>query len=401
MKKLLIIETEYVGHYLTGYIKYILRALDKKKIKIYLLISRETLKNGKGALKILKKEKVNFEIKTIPTLKVFKKNIISLTLYQLKLYFLIKKNFDYLNKSINFDHVMLTSMQRIDKIISIFGSPFGNVKFSGIFLGLKFHLQKYKIKSQTTNHFLSKLLFNRILRIKTLTKIITNDYLLKRYLKNDRWMNHKKILFLHDPKEFNYNYRKDYALKKLKLNKNKFIILVYGAIIDSKGVEELLQIYNYKIKDIHCLIVGKQFDSTKNFLNKNKFVKKLKNNKDISIYNGWQSEKNEAIFFSACDAIWIGYRNYPFPSGVLYQAVSLKKPSIISKEAGFINDLNNQFRIGVSCDINDPLDILNVIKKLKKSKYSQLIKKNASKFLFQCNPSKWTKKFQDFILKTI
>ena len=39
---------EYVGHYLTGYIKYILRALDKKKIKIYILTSKETLKNGKG-----------------------------------------------------------------------------------------------------------------------------------------------------------------------------------------------------------------------------------------------------------------------------------------------------------------------------------------------------------------
>ena len=128
----------------------------------------------------------------------------------------------------------------------------------------------------------------------------------------------------------------------------------------------MLQIYNYKIRDIHCLIVGKQLDSTKNFLNKNKFVKNLKNNKNISIYNDWQSEKNEAIFFSACDAIWIGYKNYSFPSGVLYQAVSLKKPSIISKEAGFINDLNNKFKIGVSCNINDPSDILNAIKKLKK-----------------------------------
>ncbi|WP_440924885.1 glycosyltransferase [Candidatus Pelagibacter sp.] len=401
MKKLLIIETEYIGHYLTGYIKYILRALDKKKIKIYILTSKETLKNGKGALKILKGEKVKFKIITIPTLKVSKKDFVSLTLYQLKLYFLIKKNFKSLNNKIKFDHIILTSMQRIDKIISIFGSPFGKIKFSGIFLGLKFHLQNFEIKSESTNHFLSKLLFNRLLRITTLTKIITNDYLLKKYLKNNHWKNQKKVFFLHDPKEFKYKFNKNYALKKLNLKKNKFIILVYGAIIDSKGVEELLQIYKYKIRDVHCLIVGKQFDSTKNFLNKNKFVENLKNNRNISLYNGWQSEKNEAIFFSACDAIWIGYKNYPFPSGVLYQAVSLKKPSIISKEAGFINDLNNKFKIGLSCNIHDPSDILSVIKKLKKSKYSQLIKKNTSKFLFQCNPSIWTKKFQDFIIKTI
>ena len=198
-------------------------------------------------------------------MKVFKKDFVSLTLYQFKLYFLIKKNFESLNKKIKFDHVILTSMQRIDKIISIFGSPFGKIKFSGIFLGLKFHLQNFKIKSKSTNHFLSKLLFNRLLNIKTLTKIITNDYLLKKYLKNNHWKNQKKVFFLHDPKEFNYKFNKNYALKKLNLKKNKFIILVYGAIIDSKGVEELLQIYNYKIRDIHCLIVGKQLDSTKIF----------------------------------------------------------------------------------------------------------------------------------------
>ena len=48
MKKLLIIETEYVGHYLTGYIKYVLRALNKKNIQIYLLTSKDAVKHGKG-----------------------------------------------------------------------------------------------------------------------------------------------------------------------------------------------------------------------------------------------------------------------------------------------------------------------------------------------------------------
>ena len=400
MKKILIIETEYVGHYLTGYIKYILRSLNKKKIKIFLLLSDETLQKGKGALKILKDENVKFQIETLKTIKVYNYNFISLFLYQLKLYFLIKKKFQILSNKIIFDHVILTSIQRVDKIISILGSPFGIIKFSGIFLGLKFHLKMFKIDSQSTNNFLSKYLFYRLLKINTLTKIITNDYLLKKFVKKKRWKNENKVLFLHDPKEFNYKFTKKNALTKLGIDKKKFIILVYGAIIDSKGVEELLNIYKLKKPNIHCLIVGKQYGSTKNFLKNSNLVKSLIKKKKISIYDGWQTEIKESIFFNASDAVWIGYKNYSFPSGVLYQAVCLKKPTILSKE-GFINELNKKFRIGISCDIKNPDDILNAVNKIKNKKYSQKLDKNISKFIVWSNPHIWTKKFKKFILNIV
>ena len=62
---------------------------------------------------------------------------------------------------IKFDHVLLTSIQRNRQVISILGSPFGSTKFSGIFLGLKFHLNKYKTTS-STNYFLSRFLFYKL-----------------------------------------------------------------------------------------------------------------------------------------------------------------------------------------------------------------------------------------------
>ena len=80
-------------------------------------------------------------------------------------------------------------------------------------------------------------------------------------------------MFLHDPKEFNFKYSRNSALKKLNINSNKFIILVYGAIINSKGVEELLNIYKNDSDNIHCLIVGKQFDNARKYLKNNPFVK--------------------------------------------------------------------------------------------------------------------------------
>ena len=401
MKKLLIVETEYEGHYLTGYIKYILRAFKKEKIQIFLLLSENCIKYGKGALNILYSERVNFKVIILKTPNVDKSNFISLTIYQLKLFFLIKRKFIEINKVHQFNHVILTSIQRLDKIISIFGSPFENTEFSGVFLGLKFHLHEFNIQSTSTNHLLSRYLFKKLLSIKSLSKIIINDFLLKEYVDKNKWKNKKKVLFLHDPKEFNFYYSKNYALKKLGISKDKFVILVYGAIIDSKGVEELVKIYTHKKSEkVHCLIAGKHFGSTKKFLKNDKLIKKIKKKNLLSFYDNWQSEKREAMIFNACDAVWIGYKNYPFPSGVLYQAVALKKPAILSNK-GFINELNRRYKIGIPVDIFNPKTILDAIDFIKENKNKIVLKKNLSTFLKVSKPTIWTKTIKEIFKELI
>ena len=93
MKNILIIETEYEGHYLTGYIKYILRSFKNKKFKITLLTSIDAKNKAKGALQILRKEKLKFNIETIKNLKLKKFSSIHLIVHQIRLYFAIKEKF--------------------------------------------------------------------------------------------------------------------------------------------------------------------------------------------------------------------------------------------------------------------------------------------------------------------
>ena len=64
-KNILIIETEYEGHFLTGYIKYILRSFKNHNVEITLLISSDAEKKASGQLKILRDENVNFSIETL------------------------------------------------------------------------------------------------------------------------------------------------------------------------------------------------------------------------------------------------------------------------------------------------------------------------------------------------
>ena len=73
--------------------------------------------------------------------------------------------------------------------------------------------------------------------------------------------------------------------------------MVYGAIIDSKGVIKLLNIFREKINiDIKVIIAGDQFGLTKKYL-KNYFVKNLVKSKKLKIISGWQSENDEAKLF--------------------------------------------------------------------------------------------------------
>jgi hypothetical protein len=400
MKSVLIIETEYEGHYLTGYIKYILRSFKNKKFKITLLTSIDAQNKAKGALQILRKEKVKFNIETIENLKVKKNSSLHLIAHQIRLYFAIKEKFKALNLSTKFDHVFLTSIQKLDKALVIFGSPFENINFSGIYLDIKFHLYKYKIYYKSRFNYLSKKFFQKLLEFSTLENIITNDHLLKKYLKSNNWSNSHKLKFLHDPKEFNFTFNKFYSRKKLGIPKKSILILLYGALIESKGIIELLSIFKLaKLnKNIRIVLAGKQFRNYKNFILNSSFVNKLKLEKKLFIFNRWISEKEEALLYSAADIVWIGYKNYSSPSGVLYQAIQKNIPSLISNE-GLINNLNKKIKVGFVTNIKNPLNIVKGINYVLNYRNKRRLKKNILKFSKISDPKKWVLGFKRVHIK--
>lgn len=395
MKNILIIETEYDGHYLTGYIKYILRSFKNKKFKITLLTSIDTLCKAKGALQILRKEKVKFNIETIENLKVQNNSSIYLIAHQIRLYFSVKEKFKALNLYTKFDHIFLTSIQKLDKALVIFGSPFENINFSGIFLDLKFHLYKYKIHHKSRFNYLSKKFFQKLLEFPTLDNIITNDHLLKEYVKSNNWNNSHKLKFLHDPKEFNFNFNKSYSRKKLGIPKKSILILVYGALIESKGIAELLSIFkDSKLdKDIRIILAGKQFEKNKSFLLNNKFVNNLKLENKLFIYNDWINEEKEALLYSATDIVWIGYKNYSSPSGVFYQAMQKCIPPLISND-GLIGNLNKVINVGYPINIYSSSNIIKGINYVLNIKNRKRLKRNILKFSKLSDPKKWVLGFK-------
>jgi hypothetical protein len=394
--KVLIIETESLGHYLVGYIKYIIRLLTKLNFTIIILTTKKTSLHK--SFKILKKENKNIQLEFIPTIKLKNTKTISLILYQLKFYFLIKRKFNIINKKYKFDHVILNSIERFDKILSILGSPFQKVKFSGIFLGLKFHLKNYNIYHQGRFDNISKYLFKRLLNFKHLKVILTNDFLLTKYVKKLNYNNYSKLHFLHEPKEFNYTFNKFKSRNELQLPHESKLILVYGALMASKGIEELiLAISNNKIdKKVSVILAGTQSKEIKLFL-KTSIIKNLVNKKRVFIFNGWQSEIMEAKIFASSDIVWIGYKNYSSPSGVLYQSITKNLPVIVSND-GLINYFNKKYHLGYSVNLKNSEDIIKKVNDIfiKKNLFSFL--KNIKKFKKNSDPKVWMDSFKKYVL---
>jgi glycosyltransferase involved in cell wall biosynthesis len=61
----------------------------------------------------------------------------------------------------------------------------------------------------------------------------------------------------------------------------------------------------------------------------------------------------EHQLFSACTAVWVGYRRHYGPSGVLIQAAAAKKPVVTGKE-GLLGWQTQHYGLGHVCDPAEP-----------------------------------------------
>jgi hypothetical protein len=103
--------------------------------------------------------------------------------------------------------------------------------------------------------------------------------------------------------------------------------------------------------------------------------------------------KKEAQLFAATDIVWIGYKNYSHPSGVLYQAVQKSIPSLISND-GIIYNLNKKIKVGFSLNINNSLNIIKAITYLMNSRNKKKYLRNILRFSKISNPTKWVLGFK-------
>jgi hypothetical protein len=352
--KILIIETELDGHYISLYLKNIVREILSRKVESLSIITKKSAIVNENC-DFFKNKKINiFYIRDIKKPKKY--NFLSLFIYQIRYYFNIKKSFNTISKNKKFDLVYVNTLDHFDKALSIFGSPFKKVNFYGLFNHIRFHYSYFKLERNFLFRYFYEILFRRILNIKYLKNIFTVDGYIKTYLDLQNIDNNKiiKVNEALNTQNTVISKKKETAFKKkYLLSKNDFIILVYGAIRKDKGIKYLINsvISNNFNKKIKIIIAGK-CDSK--LLSDIKQFQKFSNkfNFEIIIFNYFIDETFQSILFSVSNLVWVGYTKYYGSSGVYYLAGYMKRPVIINNK-GTLYYLNKKYKIGVATDVTD------------------------------------------------
>jgi glycosyltransferase involved in cell wall biosynthesis len=375
---ILLVEMEGIkGHHISSYLRSIVSSLINKKKKIILLTSNEIKKNQfypffKKNTKIICVKKINYPSN---------KTQINFLKFQLQYYNLIKKKFARIAKENKINHVYLNTLDFIDKPLSIYGSPFQNTTFSGLYLMPKFYIPFSMFSLNYLKKIIYGKLFLQLLKIKNLKNIFLVDPLCFNYLKKKHTHTLKKTFFINDLGTANqirkFKLTKSKCQKILNIKKSKFVILVYGFIRENKSLAELVDAVSVLKErfNIIVLIAGLQDSKIKKFLKEQ--VQKNKAIRDnFIIINKYIDDRLEKIIFKATDVTWSGYsKKFYGSSGVLFLSSQNKVP-VIGSDHGSLGWYLKKFKIGFSTDLTDTKKVTRVLTNLITNK--QKIKYNFS-----------------------
>ena len=177
--------------------------------------------------------------------------------------------------------------------------------------------------------------------------------------------------------------------------------MVYGAIIDSKGLKELISIFdNNNINPNTKVVIAGELIGHMLLYFKSPEVRKLINSKKLLVFNGWQTEISESLLFSASDVVWIGYKDYLSPSGVLYQAVCKSLP-IITSNSHLVHFTNFKYKLGFSANVNDTNDIVFKLNSLQNKNLYKIFQSNIKSFSKIASSLNWVNSYKRILSEYI
>lgn len=215
--------------------------------------------------------------------------------------------------------------------LGLFGSPFGSTEWIGLVMGATFHHSQVGVRTprRPLVDQTKRLLFARGMRVHGLRKLLTIDPTLPGWFAHSRAARHAAPLeYVADPFPDTPVEDRQCARERLGLDPHARYLLVYGAISERKGIRELVQALAHDVDAPTLLIAGEQDAETHAFLNAH--LPQLAH--APVVLDRFISEDTERALFSACDAVWLGYKHHYGMSGVLVQAYRFGKPVIATAD---------------------------------------------------------------------
>ena len=166
--------------------------------------------------------------------------------------------------------------------------------------------------------------------------------------------------------------KKTNILKKHNIKKSKKIILYVGRLGFEKKLNILFDAFKLLSNDYYLIIVGEgPFED--------KYKKYVKDNKiNNVIFTGYIPDKKLPSYYANCD-IFVSPSDTETQGLTFIEAMHFGKPVVGVNKYG-VKEIIKNYKNGLKCKPNDPLDLKNKIEKLNNKKLYQKLSANAKKY---------------------
>ncbi|MFW8602430.1 glycosyltransferase [Desulfobacterota bacterium M19] len=362
--KLAIFEPEGGGHRMVLYVRHIAREALQNGWQLQLFTSQRAIESPafqlvadecKGRLETLVIPHVDFPSTNPSTINLLK--------YQYCQFRVFSSAYQQLMSSAMPDFVYLTNLDYCDKIISLLGSPFGNMPFGGLYLAPKFHHRRMRVLSPASRQeWLSEKLFHRLVKVPTMRVLNVIDEPLSDFVSIEKRQGYEKVQYVPDAAFIEGVTSRQEARRFLGIAEGQFAVLVYGALSSRKGVSSLLDAVAVieSSMDVVVILAGKQDAGTQQLLSQHQ-ANHLRKVGSLVELPGFLDDADEYRAFRAADAVWLGYIGFYGMSGVLLQAGRMGLPVIACKQ-GLIGWLTRKYKLG---ELVDPRQLQQVVSSIK------------------------------------
>jgi len=344
------------------YVRHVIRKLKDEMCEVSLLTTRSAVAHP--SFHLLKTELKNVELHFLPELPLISDcSSLSLFLQQMKFWLIVRSMFAQIIAKKKFDIVYIPTVDWVAKAMEMLGSPFGTVPFVVLYMAPTHHRKPMGLGPAGRQDWLYDRLFRRLLRNRTLRKVLVIDEVFFEFSQLNYGRLAEKVQYVPDFGEIRGQGSREECRVSLGIPNEAQVLLVYGSLTQRKGIVQLLDaLSNPSVpNELVMLLAGKASKDMQALL-ESPAVQRLRENGRLILRLSFHDDRDEYRVFKASNFVWLGYvSGFYGSSGVLHQAVSVDLP-VVAMEQGLIGRIVRMHQLGVTVDPNSTESVLNGLK---------------------------------------
>lgn len=366
MRTLLIIEPHWEGHHLK-YACWMIREAAERGYKVWFAGSPSCLHHPLlYDLKVEYTGRLQTVSLTVNEAKPVVQGTPDLVRRELRYQRMFAECYQRLSRSERLDYVFLPYLDYCMYAIALIGSPFGNTPWGGLIMQPTFYLRGRGFGvPDTIMQRLKERLFLRLLGNEPLRAIFTLDEALVEHVRRVRPDRSDRLRFLPEPAEIQGTHSRQSARQALGIPERVTIIMVYGELDSTKGIDALLAAAKEERfpDEVGVLLAGRQDAEVKALLSSER-AEELRREGRLYDLDKFVSGEDEHAVFQAADVVWLGYREQYVSSGVLLQAAMAGLP-VVACDEGMIGWLTNRHSLGLTVAVENSQEVAEAVATLE------------------------------------